>query len=82
MQLVPGNVPETQKEEAQKYLDSYFSDLKIHVYWQDCHEFAKELRERWEKKEKAEKERAEKEWAEKEWAEKEQAEKGAFNRGT
>ncbi len=77
VQLVTGNVAETHEEEAQEYLDSYFSDLKIHVYWQDCYEFVKELRERWEQKEKAEKERAEKEWAEKE-----QAEKGDFNRGT
>ncbi|AKB55248.1 hypothetical protein A9239_05900 [Methanosarcina sp. A14] len=72
VQLVPGNVSEDRKEKAQKYLIKYFSDLNIHVYWQDCCEFVKELRKRWTEKERAEKEQAEKEWAEKE----------AFNHGT
>jgi hypothetical protein len=58
VQLVPGGVSETQKEKAQKYLDRYFEDLHIKVYWQDCREFAAELRTRWER---AEKEKAEKE---------------------
>ncbi|MDY9927798.1 SIR2 family protein [Methanosarcina sp.] len=48
VQLVPGNVSETQKGEVQKYLDRYFADLRIQVYWHDCHEFATELRNRWE----------------------------------
>jgi len=48
VQLVPGNVAETHEEEAQKYLDSYFKDLKIKVYWHDCREFAAELKTRWE----------------------------------
>jgi len=48
VQLVPGDLPEPQKERAQEYLDRYFADLNIHVYWQDCSEFAKELRTRWE----------------------------------
>ena len=48
VQLVPGNVPETRKEKAQEYLDKYFNELDIHVYWQDCREFARELRTRWE----------------------------------
>lgn len=48
VQLVPGNVSETQKEKAQRYLDRYFNDLNIQVYWQDCHEFAAELKKRWE----------------------------------
>ena len=48
VQLVPGNVSETQKEKAQKYLDRYFEELDIQVYWQDCREFAAELRTRWE----------------------------------
>ncbi len=47
VQLVPGNVSEHQKEKAQKYLDRYFADLHIQVYWQDCHEFATELKTRW-----------------------------------
>jgi hypothetical protein len=48
VQLVPGNVPEAKKEKAQEYLDDYFDELDIHVYWQDCREFARELRTRWE----------------------------------
>jgi len=48
VQLVPGNVSETREEKAQKYLDRYFEDLHIQVYWQDCCEFARELRNRWE----------------------------------
>jgi hypothetical protein len=48
VQLVPGNVSEAQKREVQKYLDRYFADLHINVYWHDCHEFAVELRNRWE----------------------------------
>ena len=69
VQLVPSNVSEAQKKEAQEYLDKYFEGLHIQVYWQDCREFAAELKTRWErldkelqvKKEKAaEKEKAEK----------------------
>jgi len=48
VQLVPGYVPEAQKEKAQKYLGRCFAELDIQVYWQDCREFAKELRTRWE----------------------------------
>jgi hypothetical protein len=51
VQLVPGNVSENQKEKAQNYLDRYFNDfnnLHIQVYWQDCREFAAELKKRWE----------------------------------
>ncbi|WP_048179369.1 hypothetical protein [Methanosarcina sp. MTP4] len=42
------DVSEAQKEKAQKYPDRYFADLYIQVYWQDCREFAAELRTRWE----------------------------------
>ena len=48
VQLVPGNVSEAQKKEAQVYLDQYFEGLHIQVYWQDCREFAAELKTRWE----------------------------------
>jgi|GEM_PF-611343 len=48
VQLVPGNVSETHEEKAQKYLDRYFEAFHIQVYWQDCREFAAELRTRWE----------------------------------
>ena len=47
VQLVPGYGFETQKEKVQKYLDRYFAELHIQVYWQDCREFAAELRTRW-----------------------------------
>jgi hypothetical protein len=47
VQLVPRDVSETQIEKAQKYLDHYFANLNIHVYWQDCREFAAELRTKW-----------------------------------
>jgi len=33
VQLVPGNISETQKEKAQKYLDQSFRELDIQVYW-------------------------------------------------
>lgn len=48
VQLVPMDVPDAQKEKAQEYLDCYFDKLDIQVYWQDCRQFAIELRERWE----------------------------------
>jgi|GEM_PF-291445 len=67
VQPVPRDLPETQKEKTQKYLDRYFEELDIKVYWQDCREFSKELRTRWAAEEQAEKKRVEKE---------------AFNEGT
>jgi hypothetical protein len=69
VQLVPGGIPEAQKEKALEYLDDYFDELHIQVYWQDCREFAAELRTRWER-------------AEKERLEEERAETEAFNCGT
>ncbi|MDY9927799.1 SIR2 family protein [Methanosarcina sp.] len=48
VQFVPENIPETQKEKAKKYLDRYFANLHIQVYWHGCREFASELRTRWE----------------------------------
>jgi hypothetical protein len=50
VQLVPvgDQASETQKDKAQAYLDSYFRDLKIKVFWGTCREFAVELRRRWE----------------------------------
>ncbi len=47
VQLVPGNVPDNQRENVQKYLDRYFETLRIQVYWHDCREFARELKTRW-----------------------------------
>ena len=46
VQLAPGGLPEEQLEKALKYLDSYFKELKIHVYWGTCEEFTADLRER------------------------------------
>ena len=50
VQLVPGEdrLSESEKEKAREYLDRYFGELKIRVYWGTCREFAKELRKRWE----------------------------------
>ncbi len=48
VQLVPGNVSDNQREKVQKYLDRYFENLRIQVYWHDCYEFAAELKTRWE----------------------------------
>ncbi len=50
VQLVPvgKQATEEQKAKAQNYLDRYFGELKIRVYWGTCREFAAELRQRWE----------------------------------
>lgn len=50
VQLVPGqeNVTKEEKEKAKEYLNSYFGDMKIRVYWGTCHEFIKEMKKRWE----------------------------------
>jgi hypothetical protein len=48
VQLMPGDVSETQIEKAQNYLYRYFEEFDIQVYWQDCREFTRELRTRWE----------------------------------
>ena len=36
-----------QKAQAQDYLDRYFRQLDIRVYWGSCREFTAELRKRW-----------------------------------
>ncbi len=52
VQLVPdeGKMPQERIEKIQKYLNRYFGSQKpkIRVYWGTCHEFAVELRKRWE----------------------------------
>jgi hypothetical protein len=48
VQLVPDVGSIEQKEQAQKYLDKYFGNLNIRVYWGDCREFSAELKRRWE----------------------------------
>lgn len=47
VQLAPGE-NDAQKEKAIKYLNSYFKDSRISVYWGTCDEFAEELRTKWE----------------------------------
>jgi len=39
---------DTEKGEAQVYLDRYFDKREIRMYWGTCREFAAELRRRWE----------------------------------
>ena len=34
--------------EEQAYLEAYFKDMKVRIYWGTAQEFAKELRDRWE----------------------------------
>lgn len=50
VQLVPGEdrITKKQKQKAQEYLNNYFNELKIKVFWGTCREFADELRTRWE----------------------------------
>lgn len=51
VQLVPVKPDATQAErdKAQAYLDKYFDEIKIKVYWGTSRNFTNELRERWEK---------------------------------
>lgn len=51
VQLVPvkNTAPEEQKQKAQEYLHRYFDKRSIHVYWGTCQDFARELKDRWEK---------------------------------
>ncbi|MCP4263555.1 MAG: SIR2 family protein [Planctomycetes bacterium] len=48
VQLLPlGDVvPGEQREKAQEYLDHYFEELKIRVYWGTVHEFCFELKKK------------------------------------
>jgi hypothetical protein len=39
--------PEDQRARARQYLGKYFDSQNIAVYWGDCREFARELRQRW-----------------------------------
>lgn len=49
VQLTPvkNTAPEEQRRSAEDYLNRYFGNLKIRVYWGTATEFAKELREHW-----------------------------------
>lgn len=50
VQLIPveHGAPEEQKTKARQYLDNYFQDLDISVFWGTCRNFFSELRKRWE----------------------------------
>ena len=48
VQLPPEEVEESKIAEARQYLDGYFEDLKMQVYWGTAQDFTTELRQRWE----------------------------------
>lgn len=49
VQLLPvsENAGEEQKQNVQKYLGTYFGELKISIFWGACTEFVQEFRRRW-----------------------------------
>jgi len=47
VQLLP-QVSEELEDKAQQYLDAYFGETKIRVFWGTCREFVAELKDRWE----------------------------------
>jgi SIR2-like domain len=47
VQLMP-QVSETRKKKVQEYLDNYFREKNIHIFWGDVFDFVDELRRRWE----------------------------------
>jgi hypothetical protein len=46
VQLAPDALSEEQQDRALAYLDSYFKELKVRVYWGTCEEFAADLKAR------------------------------------
>ena len=46
VQLEPEGLSVEQMEKALDYLDSYFKELKVRVYWGTCQEFAADLKSR------------------------------------
>jgi hypothetical protein len=44
---VPADMTVEQKQNVQNYFDSYFSSLRIRVFWGTCREFVNELSQRW-----------------------------------
>jgi hypothetical protein len=44
----PEETPENREEKAQKYLNSYFGEQNIRMYWGSCRKFISELKRRWE----------------------------------
>jgi hypothetical protein len=51
VQLLPvaKDLPEEAKAQVQDYLDSYFDEMEIRIYWGTARKFAGELRRRWTK---------------------------------
>jgi hypothetical protein len=49
VQMSPPDDCREDAKPAQEYLDSYFDDLNVRVYWGTAADFAKELRDRWRK---------------------------------
>ena len=49
VQLVPGekDLSAEEKKAAEQYLDMYFNDMKISVYWGTCSEFIQDLKTKW-----------------------------------
>jgi hypothetical protein len=47
VQLAPGSKSSSQ-EQVQSYLDQYFQEDKMTVYWGTARDFTQELRSRWE----------------------------------
>lgn len=45
---LPPPVSEELEEKAQEYLDAYFGEIRIRVYWGTCRDFIGELKTRWE----------------------------------
>jgi hypothetical protein len=52
VQLPPDRLSGEEMEQAQGYLDQYLGTIgkirKVHYYWGEARQFARELRERWE----------------------------------
>ena len=46
---LPAENSKEKHQEAQEYLNKYFGNMKVYVYWGTAKEFAVELRDRWEK---------------------------------
>jgi hypothetical protein len=48
VQLRPMNGDQTRQDAAVRYLDKYYGNLTVRVYWGTCADFVLELRKRWE----------------------------------
>jgi hypothetical protein len=44
---------DTDDEASRRYLENYFDELELRVYWGDARAFAKELNEKWEARQRA-----------------------------